>query len=222
MSMLSKPLGIMASLSLAIAFLGATGCGNEEGDFTKARETNTVEGYEAYVAKYPNSSHATEVRSALAEMEWKLARQDDRAVTYEEYIQKYPETDHAVEARNLLQQVVMLPYLAFMGNASDSPPLEKLTLPRDKLAQNPGLTKTSVIGTASSSGFFLNGKFFRISGEIKYGEPWEPVDIDGLGKLTFSYATSSLGKSGPIAIFYIGTTRSQRDRILESLERSSP
>jgi hypothetical protein len=79
---------------LAVSFL--SGC--EQREFQKAKQANTVEAYNAFLGKYPNSKLASEANAAIEGLEWEKATTADTIAAYQGYMTKYPTGKFASEA----------------------------------------------------------------------------------------------------------------------------
>ena len=70
--------------------------------WVKALEIDTVEGYRAYIADFPNGRHVEDAQRLINEFDeeaWKLADERDTIEGYEDYLESWPEGLHATEAR---------------------------------------------------------------------------------------------------------------------------
>ena len=75
--------------------------------WVKALEIDTVEGYRAYIADFPNGRHVEDAQRLLNEFDeeaWKLADERDTIAGYEDYLESWPEGLHATEARDRIAQ----------------------------------------------------------------------------------------------------------------------
>ena len=76
--------------------------------WVKALETDTVEGYRAYLAAFPNGRHVEDAQRLLNEFDeeaWKLADERDTIQGYEDYLESWPEGLHATEARDRIAKI---------------------------------------------------------------------------------------------------------------------
>jgi hypothetical protein len=87
----------------AVAFALLVACSPEAGDWKNAQSADTVEAYDAFIAKYPQSefaAQATERTKQLAEeRDWQAATAADTADAYQQFLTQYPEGKWAQEAR---------------------------------------------------------------------------------------------------------------------------
>lgn len=86
-----------------VAFALLVACSPEAGDWKNAQSADTVEAYDAFIAKYPQSefaAQATERTKQLAEeRDWQAATAADSADAYQQFLTQYPEGKWAQEAR---------------------------------------------------------------------------------------------------------------------------
>ena len=76
--------------------------------WVKALEIDTVEGYRAYIAEFPNGRHVEDAQRLINEFDeeaWKLAEERDTIEGYEDYLESWPEGLHATEARDRIAEL---------------------------------------------------------------------------------------------------------------------
>jgi formylglycine-generating enzyme required for sulfatase activity len=76
--------------------------------WVKALETDTVEGYRAYLAVFPNGRHVEDAQRLLKEFDdtaWQLAEERDTVQGYQDYLASWPEGLHATEARDRISKI---------------------------------------------------------------------------------------------------------------------
>ena len=76
--------------------------------WVQALETDTVEGYRAYLAAFPNGRHIEDAQRLLNEFDeeaWVLADERDTIEGYENYLESWPEGLHATEARDRIAKM---------------------------------------------------------------------------------------------------------------------
>jgi len=76
--------------------------------WVKALEIDTVEGYRAYIADFPNGRHVEDAQRLIDEFDeeaWKLADERDTLQGYEDYLESWPEGLHATEARERIAKI---------------------------------------------------------------------------------------------------------------------
>ncbi len=76
--------------------------------WVKALEIDTVEGYRAYIADFPNGRHVEDAQRLINEFDeeaWKLADERDTLQGYEDYLESWPDGLHATEARERIAKI---------------------------------------------------------------------------------------------------------------------
>ena len=76
--------------------------------WVKALETDTVEGYRAYLAAFPNGRHKEDAQRLINEFDeeaWKLADERDTIQGYEDYLESWPEGLHVTEAKERIAKI---------------------------------------------------------------------------------------------------------------------
>jgi len=76
--------------------------------WVKALETDTVEGYRAYLAAFPNGRHKEDAQRLINEFDeeaWKLADERNTIAGYEDYLESWPEGLHVTEARERIAKI---------------------------------------------------------------------------------------------------------------------
>ncbi len=76
--------------------------------WVKALEIDTVEGYRAYIADFPNGRHVEDARRLINEFDdaaWKLADERDTIAGYEDYLESWPEGLHVTEAKERIAKI---------------------------------------------------------------------------------------------------------------------
>jgi uncharacterized caspase-like protein len=91
--------------------------GNADDAYAAVLELDTIEGYEQFLALYPNSPYAQRVAAMLAvrreELIWRRCVADDTPPAYWSYLRRYPDGPHAWDARRRL---------AMLRAAAEPPP----------------------------------------------------------------------------------------------------
>jgi len=76
--------------------------------WVKALEIDTVEGYRAYIADFPNGRHVEDAQRLINEFDeeaWTLADERDTIDGYEDYLESWPEGLHVTEARERIAKI---------------------------------------------------------------------------------------------------------------------
>jgi cell division septation protein DedD len=145
--------------TVAIALLGA--CSPEAGDWKKAQSADTVEAYDAFIAKYPQSefaAQATERTKQLAEeRDWQTATAADTADAYQQFLTQYPEGKWAQEARVRIENFNVMqgpePASAATPTPAPAPQAAPVLKPEPKPAPMPAATPApSAAPAAAASG----------------------------------------------------------------------
>jgi SPOR domain len=99
--MLTFRAGKLAALMVSVAMLGA--CSREQQDWRSAEASDTVNGYDEFLHRHPDSELATEARTRVAQLsedkEWQTAGTADTADAYKQFLAQHPNGKWAQEAR---------------------------------------------------------------------------------------------------------------------------
>ena len=90
------------ALSLVLAVLG---CAATKRDWDHAQQLNTVESYQSFLRKYPQSEFAVEAKARIEELNWIEAQQLNTEDSYQAFLGKYSQSKFAVEARRRLDDI---------------------------------------------------------------------------------------------------------------------
>lgn len=97
------PVGMRGICSVGAAMLLLAACSPEAGDWRSAQSADTIEAYDAFISKYPQSefaAQATERTKQLGEeRDWQTATTADTADAYQQFLSEYPDGKWAQEAR---------------------------------------------------------------------------------------------------------------------------
>ena len=100
------PMRVRAVVSvalLAIVFAVASGCSRENQEWHSAQAADTIEGYDDFVGKHPQSEFAeqakTRVKQLSEERDWERATVADTADAYQQFLAQHAEGKWAQEAR---------------------------------------------------------------------------------------------------------------------------
>jgi len=91
-----------AQLISCLLVLGVTGCDRTEGDWTKAKQTNSVSALRDFLAKHPQGPHVDDARSRIDGLDWKDALAKNTIAAYEAYLTANAQGAHAAEATTSL------------------------------------------------------------------------------------------------------------------------
>jgi len=92
---------LQAVVTICCAVLLA-GCHNLA--WQRARSADSINAYEAFLKRYPESPHRTDARERLEQTSWAEARSDESVLRYERFLKAFPASEHAQEARMRLRQ----------------------------------------------------------------------------------------------------------------------
>src|ERR1700687_4186357 len=88
---------------LCAVMLALAGCSRQQSDWQKTRETNTAEGYEQFLKKYPSGEFPPQAQPRAKELyeerDWQKARDADTPEAYQAFLKQYPEGKWTEEAR---------------------------------------------------------------------------------------------------------------------------
>jgi cell division protein FtsN len=97
-----KSLRVVTGAVLAIA-LSLAACSRQQSDWQKTRETNTADGYEQFLKKYPSGEFTAQAQARVKELyeerDWQKARDADTPEAYQAFLKQYPEGKWTEEAR---------------------------------------------------------------------------------------------------------------------------
>lgn len=93
----------LAVLFVAAVLATAAGCSRDNQDWRSAQAADTVEGYDDFVAKHPQSEFAVQARSRVKQLgeerDWERATVADSAEVYQQFLTQHPDGKWAQEAR---------------------------------------------------------------------------------------------------------------------------
>jgi len=93
------------------ALLAVTACSGERQDWRSAEAADTAEAYDQFIERHPESEHAEQARSRLAQLaedrEWQRATTTDSADAYRGFLAQHPNGKWASEARIRLENFAL-------------------------------------------------------------------------------------------------------------------
>jgi cell division septation protein DedD len=102
----SHPMQIRRAVSIvlvAAVLAVAAGCSRENQDWRSAQAADTVEGYDDFVAKHPQSEFAEQAKSRVKQLaeerDWERATVADTAEAYQQFVAQHADGKWAQEAR---------------------------------------------------------------------------------------------------------------------------
>ena len=101
--------GVVAAM--AVAVLVAAGCNGESQDWRAAQSADSVEAYDAFVAKHPSSTLATQAKARAKQItedkDWERATIADNADSYREFVANHPDGKWSQEARIRIENLAL-------------------------------------------------------------------------------------------------------------------
>lgn len=90
---------------VAASLLWLGGCATAGSHYERAREANTVQGYEDFIRRYPDSDLADQARARIDELEaprraFEAAKAANTVEAYRSFIREYPGSEHVKEANH--------------------------------------------------------------------------------------------------------------------------
>lgn len=81
-------------------------CRNEEREFKKAKEINTIQTYRDFIAQYPEGIFKKEAQDSVCNLSYQSACVNGSFTAFEKYINEYPESPKLGEAKNMIYQLL--------------------------------------------------------------------------------------------------------------------
>jgi cell division protein FtsN len=131
-----------ARIVLALTFL-LVSCSAEKTDWQSAQSADTVEAYEQFISKHPQSALANDARTRTKQLaeekDWEKATGIDTADSYQAFVGKYPDGKWAEEARIRIENFNVLGSPATDAKPEPAPKAEPApkTEPAPKPAPSP-------------------------------------------------------------------------------------
>lgn len=88
---------------LMAAALVTGGCDHTEGDWTAAKQANTVAAYQQFLAAHPQGAHAGEARDGIDSLDWKEAQTRGTTDGYQKYLSAHAGGAHAGAAKDAIE-----------------------------------------------------------------------------------------------------------------------
>jgi cell division protein FtsN len=90
-------------VSAVVMAFALAACSRQQSDWQKTRETNTADGYEQFLKKYPSGEFTAQAQARVKELyeerDWQKARDADTPEAYQAFLKQYPEGKWTEEAR---------------------------------------------------------------------------------------------------------------------------
>jgi cell division septation protein DedD len=141
------------AIVIGVALLVA--CSRERQDWQSAQMADTVEAYDDFVAKHPDSASATQARERLQQLaeerDWQLAATTDTLAAYQMFATQYPGSRWTAEARIRIENFGLAPSsAASLPAAGDVAP--EMTPAPDPAPATPTTAPASSPTSATSPG----------------------------------------------------------------------
>ncbi len=92
-------------LFVTLALLIFSGCATIQSDYISAQRINSIESYEKFLSKYPNSEYEKEVRERIEQLEWQRAKSANTVASYENYLKMYPSGKFKTNAKASIEKL---------------------------------------------------------------------------------------------------------------------
>src|SRR5580692_6611072 len=131
---------------LCAVMLALAGCSRQQSDWQKTRETNTAEGYEQFLKKYPSGEFTAQAQARVKELyeerDWQKARDADTPEAYQAFLKQYPEGKWTEEARIRVENFTLASAPSTPAPAgTETPPPEAAPPPAGPTPSKPAPTK---------------------------------------------------------------------------------
>jgi SPOR domain len=97
--------------ALAVCLILITACSREQQEWRSAEAADSVESYDRFLKRYPDSELATAARTRVAQLaedrEWQQAGSTDTAEAYRQFLARHPNGKWAQEARIRIQNFAL-------------------------------------------------------------------------------------------------------------------
>jgi predicted secreted protein len=107
-----------ACVVMLLAVLALSGC--EKRDWGKAQQTNSIEGYKSYLAKYPKGKFAKEANDAVEKLTWEKAKAANSLDAVQAFIDGNPNSPFIAEAQELMNQLKMEQMISWENEAKEN------------------------------------------------------------------------------------------------------
>lgn len=145
---------IRARNALALCLLLMAGCSREQQDWRSAEAADTIEAYDRFAQRHPESELVTQARMRITQLEedrdWQQAGSADTAEAYRDFMAKHPNGKWAQEARIRLDNFSLVANgeapaqsaVAAAAEPSVTPPESSVTRPTVAVAVAPNTEPT--------------------------------------------------------------------------------
>ncbi|HOJ14921.1 MAG TPA: hypothetical protein PLS81_02770 [Deltaproteobacteria bacterium] len=157
---------LLPALAAALFAVLATGCSTVNIDWDMANSINTIEAYEEFLAKHPDSVYTDEALRRVEPMRFKKAMEDGSPRALTAYLVRYPDGRHVAAVRARLKEL----RCADTGlKKKDYPSWLRVAPAKDELHKSSWYLDKSYFGINPAS----IGRGFRASCD----DPQAPLDL---------------------------------------------
>lgn len=198
---------VFTCVVVLLAVLALSGC--EKRDWGKAQQTNSIEGYKSYLAKYPKGKFAKEATDSIEKMTWEKAKSENSLDAVQAFIDGNPNSKFLGEAQELLSQLKIEQIMSWENEAKDNLALIRDALEAYKEANrkyiscmaSPAEGGTGAVAVSwVDAGGFTDIGFMPSTDSVRY--KYEVV-ADRAGKTYKAMATGDLNENGIPVVFTI-------------------
>lgn len=86
-----------------LCLAGLVGCATTKGDWQKTTQLNTVDAYDNFLVKHPQSEFTNLARWKIEELEWQNVINTNNMVGYQKFLEKYPRGKFSIQAREKIE-----------------------------------------------------------------------------------------------------------------------
>jgi len=213
-------------------------CGGENSLNEKAKELDSIESYENFLSKYPESQYALDVRSRIQILRYNQAKKTGTTESYEKFLSKYPNSKYDAELKERIlilnyeqakKDATKEAYKEFLRNYPNSKytkEIKKLLYPHQRIYNGKKITIMIVekMKKWSMGMDSINAKkgeeliIVRIKDHIRFS-PIQVYDIaDHSYKVMFKRYAMSFSKNNKIEKFSIYGFSIPQDAVLKKLQ----
>jgi len=81
------------------------GCASMLSRYNKVKEIDTIEAYEEFIQKYPDSEFAKEAKKSIEELKYEKTKSENTIEAFQRFIEKYPGTEFLKEANKRIEKL---------------------------------------------------------------------------------------------------------------------
>ncbi|HNR67983.1 MAG TPA: hypothetical protein PKN24_08040 [bacterium] len=97
-----KRLVVLTVLFLAFLLMN---CASVNSEWKKALKADTIEAYETFLVKYPESEHSDYAKKFVDRLQWKKCQEQNTVKSYQYYISRFPKGEKITEAEEALDKL---------------------------------------------------------------------------------------------------------------------